>query len=198
MISIRKKVNIPLKNCIKSIEFLTFNNLPDKKEHIALCFGNWRQIEIPLVRIHSECLTGDLFYSLLCDCGEQLNETIHLLDKNGGILLYLRQEGRGIGLYNKLDAYHLQKEQGYDTYKANAHLGFPEENRDFKIAADILKQINVKNIKLITNNPEKIKQLKNNEIEIKETIQTQTYVNPLNVKYLTAKKNITKHRLNLD
>lgn len=125
-------------------ELLSFHGLETDKEHVAIIFKSAdKESETPLVRMHSECLTGDVFHSSRCDCGEQLDETIEKMGELGGIILYLRQEGRGIGLYNKIDAYRLQSE-GMNTYEANNHLGFGDDLRDFTEAAQMLDALDVK------------------------------------------------------
>lgn len=190
---IRNKVCIPTEygDCC----FCSFNNLSDNKEHFALVFGEIMPKSIPLVRIHSECITGDLFQSRRCDCGNQLTESIKRLQKEGGILLYLRQEGRGIGLYNKLEAYELQL-KGFDTYEANQKLHFEDDLRSYVDAAQMLHALNVKKIRLITNNPEKVKQIAQNQISVVERVGTESYLKPENYKYLEAKVKKTGHFLN--
>lgn len=122
-------------------ELLSFHGLKTDKEHVAVIFKSADKTQdIPLVRMHSECLTGDVFHSSRCDCGEQLDETIRIMGETGGVILYLRQEGRGIGLYNKIDAYRLQSE-GMNTYEANNHLGFGDDLRDFTEAAEMLRAL---------------------------------------------------------
>ena len=134
-------------------ELVSFHQLSDELEHVAIIFSQADQQQAaPLVRMHSECLTGDVFHSSRCDCGEQLDETIELMALSGGIILYLRQEGRGIGLYNKIDAYVLQSE-GMNTYEANRHLGFEDDQRNFACAIEMLQALQVDQIELITNNP---------------------------------------------
>ncbi|EPE37615.1 GTP cyclohydrolase-2 [Candidatus Photodesmus katoptron] len=198
MAKVRARVN--LKVGIKSdidAEILSFSRLKTEKEHIAVVFKHADlKSKIPLVRMHSECLTGDVFHSSRCDCGEQLDETIYKMSKYGGIILYLRQEGRGIGLYNKIDAYLLQS-QGMNTYEANNHLGFGDDLRDFSEAAQMLKALNVTKIRLITNNPKKVKELKANNIEITEVINTSAHIKSGNQGYLKAKASYGKHNLKL-
>ncbi|MEF1187383.1 GTP cyclohydrolase II, partial [Vibrio sinaloensis] len=157
-------------------ELLSFSGLKTDKEHVAVIFKHADQTqEAPMVRMHSECLTGDVFHSSRCDCGEQLDETINRMGESGGIILYLRQEGRGIGLYNKIDAYKLQS-QGMNTYEANNHLGFGDDLRDFTEAAQMLKALNVNKIRLVTNNPKKIRELKEHGIEIEQVVNTSAHV----------------------
>ncbi len=181
-----------------SAELLSFNGLKTDKEHVALIFcGADSAQQVPLVRMHSECLTGDVFHSSRCDCGEQLDETIEKMADQGGILLYLRQEGRGIGLYNKIDAYELQS-QGLNTYEANNQLGFGDDLREFEEAAQMLSALNVEKIRLITNNPKKIKDLQNHGITIEQVVPTLAHIKDGNEAYLQAKVNHGKHRLKID
>ncbi|MGF1720595.1 GTP cyclohydrolase II [Vibrio kyushuensis] len=178
-------------------ELLSFHGLNSEKEHVALIFKQAdKQTNTPLVRMHSECLTGDVFHSSRCDCGEQLEETIVKMGDEGGIILYLRQEGRGIGLYNKIDAYRLQSE-GMNTYEANNHLGFGDDLRDFTEAAQMLKALEVDKIRLVTNNPKKIKELQDNGIKIAEVVNTSAHVKSGNESYLQAKVSHGKHNLKL-
>lgn len=195
-VTVRNCEVIPLKKLINKVDFITFHGLPDGKEHIALKFSGWDGKGEPLVRIHSECMTGDVFHALRCDCGEQLDEALSLMDKLGGILIYLRQEGREIGLYNKIDAYRLQS-SGIDTFQANIELGFPVDSRDFTVAAKILKTLEVSSVRLLSNNPEKKIQLEINGISVSKVIPTGTFVNKFNQNYLSAKKSKTNHSLNL-
>ncbi len=178
-------------------EILSFKGLKTDKEHVAVIFKQADKTQdIPLVRMHSECLTGDVFHSSRCDCGEQLDETINSMAVSGGIILYLRQEGRGIGLYNKIDAYKLQSE-GMNTYEANNHLGFGDDLRDFTEAAQMLKALNVNQIRLVTNNPKKIKELSEHGIEIKDVVNTSAHLKEGNEGYLKAKVSHGKHDLKL-
>ncbi|MGZ3693320.1 MAG: GTP cyclohydrolase II [Bdellovibrionota bacterium] len=192
--TVRKAVKIPIRNGMGT--FITFHGLNDSAEHVAIAFGNWEQQETPLVRIHSECLTGDVFGSGKCDCGEQLNEAIDRMQKEGGILLYLRQEGRGIGLYNKLDAYELQA-LGYDTYEANQMLGLEDDLRDYKVAAQMLSALGKSKISLLSNNPDKRKQLTNLGVEIASAVSTGVFLKAGNENYLRAKVQKTNHRIDL-
>ncbi|PJC88308.1 GTP cyclohydrolase [Vibrio sp. HA2012] len=197
------RARVALKVGIKSsidAEILSFRGLNSDKEHVAVIFQSADKTagdKTPLVRMHSECLTGDVFHSSRCDCGEQLNETIEKMGEQGGIILYLRQEGRGIGLYNKIDAYTLQS-AGMNTYEANNHLGFGDDLRDFTEAAQMLKALGVGRIRLITNNPKKVKELKELGIEIEEVIHTLAHVKDGNRAYLKAKVSHGKHKLDLD
>ena len=179
-------------------ELLSFNGLESGKEHVAVIFQNADQRSIPpLVRMHSECLTGDVFHSSRCDCGEQLDETIEKMGEQGGVLLYLRQEGRGIGLYNKIDAYELQS-QGMNTYEANNHLGFGDDLRDFSEAAYMLTALGLKEIRLITNNPKKIRELEALGIVITEVVGTKAHLKDGNENYLKTKAAHGKHRFHFD
>lgn len=192
----RVALKVGLKSNIDA-EILSFRGLESDKEHVALVFQNADQKEdTPLVRIHSECLTGDVFHSSRCDCGEQLEETINKMGQLGGIILYLRQEGRGIGLYNKIDAYRLQSE-GMNTYEANNHLGFGDDLRDFTEAAQMLNALSIDKVKLITNNPKKINELQSLGIELEEVVNTFAHVKKGNESYLKAKVSHGKHNLDI-
>jgi len=174
-----------------------YTNMVDDKEHVALVKGKIDP-EVPtLVRMHSECLTGDVFHSHRCDCGPQLEAALRQIDEAGsGVLVYLRQEGRGIGLINKLKAYRLQ-EQGLDTVEANVQLGFPPDLRDYGIGAQILKDIGVRKIRLLTNNPRKIVALDGYGLEVVERVPLQVEYNDDNVKYIRTKKEKMGHLINL-
>lgn len=163
------------------------------KEHIALVYGDIEDVDSVLVRIHSECLTGDIFASKRCDCGEQLDYALRkIVSEGAGILLYMKQEGRGIGLINKLKAYKLQ-EEGYDTVEANMKLGFKDDLRTYEIAASILRNLNVKNIKLMTNNPAKIDGLESFDIKVLERVSIVMEANNINKDYLKTKKEKMNH-----
>ena len=158
----------------------------DNKEHVVLALGDLTG-EPPLVRVHSECLTGDALFSLRCDCGAQLEGAMSLIAKDGrGAILYLRQEGRGIGLGNKIRAYALQ-DGGADTVEANHQLGFPADAREYGLAVDLLKQVGLHRIRLMTNNPRKLDALTKDGIEIVERVALQAGRNPYNAAYLDAK-----------
>ena len=172
-------------------------NLLNGEHHIALVKGDISDGEDVLCRVHSECLTGDVFSSLKCDCGEQLNFAMREIEKEGrGILLYMRQEGRGIGLINKLKAYALQ-EKGMDTLEANLALGFEADMREYYIAAQILKDLGVKSLNILTNNPDKIEQLKDYGIDIKERRAIEVQANEHDKNYLKTKKEKMGHILEL-
>jgi 3,4-dihydroxy 2-butanone 4-phosphate synthase/GTP cyclohydrolase II len=169
----------------------------DGKEHVALATGfepgSLRGDEAVLVRLHSECLTGDVFGSRRCDCGGQLEESMRLLRLQGrGVLLYLRQEGRGVGLANKISAYALQDE-GLDTVQANLALGLPEDARDYRVAAEMLLDLGIHRAALLTNNPAKIKGLRSHGVEIVERLPVQVEPNPFNLRYLRTKKEKLGH-----
>ncbi|EKB18233.1 GTP cyclohydrolase II [Aeromonas veronii] len=165
------------------------------KDHAALVIGDITGDEPVLGRIHSECLTGDALFSLRCDCGFQLQAAMENIAKAGrGVLLYVRQEGRGIGLLNKIRAYHLQ-DQGADTVEANVALGFAADMRDYTICADMLKQLEVKSLKLMTNNPRKMKAMESFGIPVAERVPLQEGRNPHNEFYLSTKANKLDHML---
>lgn len=162
--------------------------------HVVLLHPDCNVNDDVVVRIHSECMTGDLFGSLKCDCGDQLDLAMKMINKDKGCLIYLRQEGRGIGLINKIKAYQLQ-DQGQDTIESNLHLGFEIDERDFSIASNIMNQLGIKNIKLITNNPEKVKSMVDQGISIVERIPVVVPQNKENEGYLSVKKNKLGHLL---
>ncbi len=165
----------------------------DNIEHVALVKGDIQDTE--LVRLHSSCVTGDIFSSLKCDCGEQLHQSMKQIQENGsGIVLYLNQEGRGIGLTNKIKAYALQ-EKGFDTVEANEMLGLPIDARDYKVAKDILQDLGVEKIRLLTNNPNKIQQLSEYGIEVLERVPLEITPNEVNKGYMATKKNKMSHQL---
>ena len=161
--------------------------------HIALIKGDISNKDV-LVRVHSECLTGDVFHSLRCDCSEQLDKALKMIGEEGGVLLYLRQEGRGIGLLNKIKAYALQ-DKGMDTVEANENLGFKADMRDYTVGVQILADFGLKKIRLMTNNPKKIEGLEKYGIEIVERFPLIIKPNTVNKKYLEAKKNKLGHQL---
>jgi GTP cyclohydrolase II len=178
----------------ESAEIIAFRSPEDPADHIALIIGQ-RDGSAPLVRVHSECLTGDVFGSLKCDCGPQLHHAIaRMAGAQWGILLYLRQEGRGIGLINKLRAYQLQ-DQGFDTVEANVRLGFPVEARDFGIAAQMLRLLSVPAVRLLTNNPGKVAKLTAEGIEVAERVPHSLPANAHNAHYLSTKRDKTGHML---
>lgn len=175
---------------------LYHNNLDDK-EHLALGMGNPEGQDNLLVRVHSECFTGDVLGSRRCDCGEQLHSALSLIAHAGqGMLIYLRQEGRGIGLLNKLRAYNLQ-DQGYDTVDANLLLGHQADERDYTVAALILRDWNVRSIHLLTNNPSKIESLRALGVNVTDRVPLQPSVTPANAHYLRTKAERMRHLLTL-
>lgn len=163
---------------------VTFDGLADGREHVAVVLGE--PGDVPLVRVHSECLTGDVLGSQRCDCGPQLHEAVRRISRCGGYVLYLRQEGRGIGLYNKLDAYTLQ-DAGLDTYEANLALGFAPDQRDYGVAAQMLLALGVDTIALLTNNPDKVAQLERAGVRVESRVPTGVHRSPANHRYLDAK-----------
>jgi GTP cyclohydrolase II len=168
---------------------------PEHKEHVALTLGAIDDGEPILVRAHSECLTGDVFGSFRCDCGEQLADSLRFLQEQGrGVLLYLRQEGRGIGLTKKISAYALQ-EQGLDTVEANLALGLPEDMRDYRVAAEMLLDLGVRRVRLLTNNPAKIEGLERYGVEVVERVPLGISPNPWNLGYLRTKRAKMGHLL---
>lgn len=179
-----------------NFEIIGYKDTYSNEEHIALTYGDINK-ENTLVRLHSECLTGDVFHSLKCDCGLQLESSMKKIVENGnGVLIYMKQEGRGIGLLNKIKAYKLQ-EEGYDTVEANLMLGFEEDMRDFYMAAQILKNLNIKSISLLSNNPDKINQLEKYGIKINNRVPINEEINDFNKLYLKTKKDKMGHLLDI-
>lgn len=195
--SVVKETEAKLPTKYGDFKVIAFNEKNSSKCHLALVKGDITTDEPMLIRVHSECLTGDALGSRKCDCGEQYEASMEMIAKEGrGILLYMRQEGRGIGLLNKLKAYALQDE-GLDTVEANLALGFKEDMRDYKISADMLKILNVSNVKLITNNPAKIDGLEENDIKVVERVPIQIQANKNDKFYLKTKKEKMNHFLNI-
>ncbi|MHC6595020.1 GTP cyclohydrolase II RibA [Arthrobacter sp. C152] len=203
--TVRSRVSVPLRfpdGYGTAAEVMTFHGLLDGKEHLLLALGPWEQALLdgpapsPLVRLHSECLTGDVFGSERCDCGPQLREAVESIAAAGGFLLYLRQEGRGIGLYPKLDAYGLQ-DLGLDTYDANLALGHGEDERDYTAAAQMLEALGATSVRLLSNNPDKAAQLAALGIGINERVPTGVHLSAANSRYLAAKRDRTGHTLDL-
>jgi len=193
---VNREVEVTLPTEFGDFRVAAYSNQLDSKEHLALIKGDISRDTPTLVRVHSECLTGDIFGSYRCDCGPQLHAALKQIEEAGsGVLLYMRQEGRGIGLLNKLRAYHLQ-EQGLDTVEANNKLGFPADLRDYGIGAQILKDLGVCKIKLLTNNPRKIKGLEGYGLEVLERVPLTIEPNNNNRSYLETKKSKLGHLLN--
>lgn len=190
---ITKTASSTLPTTYGTFQLIVYKSVIDNREHIALIRGEIK--DTTFLRIHSQCLTGDTLLSLRCDCGEQLHQSMKLINKKGsGVILYLNQEGRGIGLTNKIKAYALQ-DKGHDTVEANESLGFPIDARQYKVAVDILKDLGILKINLLTNNPDKEKQLTSFGIEIIKTTPLEIKPNKVNKKYLSTKKQKLSHRL---
>ena len=195
--TIRTEVELPMRfddGWTASARVVTFHGLVDDREHLALRLGPAITDRPPLVRVHSECLTGDVLGSGRCDCGPQLRESVERIADAGGYLLYLRQEGRGIGLYAKLDAYALQ-DAGLDTYEANLALGYGEDERDYTVAAQMLHALGVRRVALLSNNPDKAEQLAGLGVEVAERRPTAVHLTAANARYLSAKVRHGRHTL---
>lgn len=171
------------------------DNENDWMPHLAMISKNTDLSKTVNIRIHSECITGDLFHSKRCDCGKQLDAAMKYIHENGGVLLYLRQEGRNIGIINKLKAYNLQ-DKGLNTAEANIELGFPADARDFKIAVEILEDLGIQSVNLLTNNPEKISFIKDSSIKLVHRIPLEINPEKENLEYLKTKKDFFGHFLN--
>ncbi|MCW1382037.1 GTP cyclohydrolase II [Novosphingobium sp. KCTC 2891] len=197
-LTIQARARLPVHAC-EHAEIIAFRARDDLREHVALVLGTQSGDRPPLVRLHSECLTGDVLGSLKCDCGPQLDAALAAMAEEAnaggwGVLLYLRQEGRGIGLINKLRAYELQ-DQGFDTVDANERLGLPSEARDFPVAARMLDLIGVQAVRLMTNNPAKVAALQSVGVNVIERVPHQLPANPHNARYLATKRDRTGHIL---
>jgi 3,4-dihydroxy 2-butanone 4-phosphate synthase/GTP cyclohydrolase II len=194
---VRRASEAPLPTVWGDFTAVAYENDVDKYQHVALVKGSWTEDEPTLVRVHSKCLTGDVFGSERCDCGPQLHAALRQIDRAGkGVLVYLDQEGRGIGLVNKLKAYNLQ-DQGYDTAEANVKLGFKPDLRDYGIGAQILRNLGVKKMRLLTNNPKKIVGLEGYGLHVLERVPIETPPNPRNRAYLVTKRDKLGHLLTL-
>jgi len=195
---IRREAEANLPTAYGQWKIYAYTSIVDNKEHIALVMGEIKEDEPVLVRVHSECLTGDVFGSLKCDCRSQLHRAMEMIAKEGkGVVVYLRQEGRGIGLVNKIKAYRLQ-DHGFDTVEANEKLGLPADMRNFGIGAQILRDLGVKKMRLLTNNPKKLIGLEGYGLEIVERVPIVTGVCEYNIDYLKAKKEKLGHLLELE
>ena len=210
--AIRRRIGIPLRfadGYATEATVISFTGLADEQQHVALELGRPPVLArgddppeppgaagLPLVRLHSECLTGDVFGSQRCDCGPQLREAIERIADSGGYLLYLRQEGRGIGLYAKLEAYALQ-DAGVDTYDANLALGHDEDERSYVAAAQMLHALGVSRIALLSNNPDKAEQLESGGVTVVEQVPTGVFVSAANHRYLETKARRGGHTLEL-
>jgi 3,4-dihydroxy 2-butanone 4-phosphate synthase/GTP cyclohydrolase II len=190
-------VRVKLPTDYGNFELIPFKQKSNGVEHVALVKGKWTKDDPVLVRVHSSCVTGDIFGSKRCDCGHQLQKAMEMIDREGrGVLIYMNQEGRGIGLFNKIKAYKLQ-EQGYDTVDANIDLGFKEDERDYGVGANILRELGLGKIRLLTNNPIKRKGLEGYGLEIVENVPLEVEPNEHNKFYLETKKHKMGHTLEL-
>jgi GTP cyclohydrolase II len=195
--TVRTRVTLPLRfadGYRVEARVFSFDGLVDGREHLAFALGD--PGEVPLIRPHSECLTGDVFGSQRCDCGPQLREAVERIADTGGYLLYLRQEGRGIGLYSKLEAYALQ-DTGIDTYEANLALGHAEDERSYVAGAQMLQALGASRVALLSNNPDKARQLRSCGVTIVEQVPTGVHVSAANIRYLEAKARRGDHLLDL-
>ncbi len=205
--TVRTQVTLPLRfadGYATTARVFSFTGLADGREHLAFGLGDYAgprtpdspERPAPLVRPHSECLTGDVFGSQRCDCGPQIREAVERVTDAGGFLLYLRQEGRGIGLYAKLDAYALQ-DTGLDTYEANVALGHGEDERSYLVAAQMLQALGVSRIALLSNNPDKARQLRRFGVTVAELVPTGVHLSAANARYLGTKARRGAHTLDL-
>lgn len=196
-VTVERKVKTRIPTAYGDFGLVLYTSNQDSKEHLALVMGDPSKAAAPLVRLHSECFTGDVIGSLRCDCGDQLDLAMQRVAEEGvGAILYLRQEGRGIGLLDKLRAYNLQ-DDGYDTVDANVVLGHEPDERDYSVGAQILRDLGINNVRLMTNNPEKIQALTRLGIGVAERIPLQPHAHPENTHYLLTKAHRMDHMLNL-
>jgi len=192
---IRRKIEVNMPTAHGDFELVAFEQIYTGEEHLALVKGEWDEKEPVLVRVHSSCVTGDIFGSCRCDCGEQLEKAMEMVEQEGkGVIVYMNQEGRGIGLMNKLRAYKLQ-EEGMDTVEANAALGFKMDHRDYGIGAQILRNLGVHKMRLMSNNPKKRTGLIGYGLEIVDNVPLRVEPNPHNYNYLSTKKHKMGHEL---
>jgi 3,4-dihydroxy 2-butanone 4-phosphate synthase/GTP cyclohydrolase II len=190
---VRRIISVEMPTQYGDFELIAFEQKDTGQEHLALIKGSWEPGEPVLVRVHSSCVTGDIFHSMRCDCGEQLQKAMEMIDQEGrGVIIYINQEGRGIGLINKLKAYKLQ-EQGLDTVDANVKLGFKPDERDYGVGAQMLRNIGVQKMRLMTNNPTKRAGLIGYGLEIVENVALHVASNPHNKKYIETKQNRMGH-----
>ncbi len=192
---IKREIGVQMPTTYGDFDMVAYRQLNTDDMHLALIKGTWEKDEPILVRVHSSCMTGDIFGSCRCDCGEQLHKALQMVEQEGkGVVLYMNQEGRGIGLLNKLKAYKLQ-EQGRDTVEANLELGFKMDERDYGVGAQILRDLGITKIKLISNNPKKRAGLIGYGLEIVDTVPIEVFPNPHNEKYLTTKRDKMGHSI---
>jgi 3,4-dihydroxy 2-butanone 4-phosphate synthase / GTP cyclohydrolase II len=192
---IKEEVRVKMPTKYGDFELIAFTQLNTGEVHMALKKGNWEKDEPVLIRVHSSCMTGDILGSLRCDCGDQLHNAMKMIEAEGkGLVLYMNQEGRGIGLLNKLKAYQLQ-EQGMDTVEANLKLGFSMDERDYGVGAQILRSLNISKLKLISNNPKKRAGLLGYGLEIVDTVPIEIIPNKHNEKYLQTKRDKMGHKI---
>ena len=194
-VSLHTKVPISILGGSVDAHFFGFKGFDKHNEHFAVGI-NLDKAQVPLVRVHSECITGDVFGSQRCDCGPQLQEALNTLNVQGGYLIYLRQEGRGIGLYSKFETYLLQ-DRGLDTYEANLELNHPADSRSFAPAAQMLKALNVHRCRQLTNNPDKVQQLREGGIEVIDQVPTGVFLTRHNRNYLLSKVAKSSHSIKL-
>jgi 3,4-dihydroxy 2-butanone 4-phosphate synthase/GTP cyclohydrolase II len=194
---VEKGVQVKLPTAYGNFNLIPFKQKSNGLEHVALIKGEWTKDEPIYVRVHSSCITGDIFGSMRCDCGQQLHEAMRMIDKAGkGVVVYMNQEGRGIGLFNKIKAYKLQ-EEGRDTVEANIELGFEDDERDYGVGASILRELELGKIKLLTNNPIKRKGLEAYGLEVVDNIPLEIEPNEHNKFYLETKRQKMGHTLEL-
>ena len=192
---IERQISVQLPTHVGDFDLVAFRQKANGRDHLALVKGEWKEDEPVLVRVHSSCMTGDIFRSCRCDCGEQLQKAMEKIEEDGkGVIVYMNQEGRGIGLLNKLKAYKLQ-EEGLDTVEANIELGFKMDERDYGVGAQILRDLGVRKIRLMSNNPKKRKGLIGYELEIVENVKLQVEPNPHNTAYLKTKREKMGHEI---
>lgn len=197
-LSVTRKVSTRIPTAYGDFQLCFYSNSLDSKEHLALYMGDPASVDTALIRVHSECFTGDVLGSRRCDCGEQLDRSMAMVAGAGvGVILYMRQEGRGIGLLEKLRAYNLQDE-GFDTVDANLMLGHEADSRDYSLAALMLQDLGVKSVRLITNNPDKIEALRSAGIEVTERVSVEVPMNSDNADYLVTKAQRMNHLLQLE